>query len=235
MRWVRDQTGRFAWRPWYDKEEIDRLCEGRVERFLCRRYGVVQYPLSTDDLTLLVEQDVDDLDLYADLADETTATVEGVTSFVVGARPRVRIAQTLSLAPAREPRLRTTLAHELGHVLLHDFVGTQDEGREIPYIASDDPLSSVHCTTATTLGTRGVDWLEWQAGYASGALLMPRAAVQAALAPLTQTATVGPAPRGRMGRLLDRLQGQFLVSAAAAYVRLHQLGYLSYDPAPASE
>ncbi len=41
MRWVRDGTGRFRWRPFLETDEIDTLCEQRVERFLRERYAIV--------------------------------------------------------------------------------------------------------------------------------------------------------------------------------------------------
>lgn len=123
MQWVPDRTGRFRWRPHYRPAEIDAICERRVGRFLVDRHGAVSYPLSTADLTVLIEQDAGDLDLYANLAtmDYDRDAVEGATTFYVDRPPRVEIARALSEEPRREARLRTTLAHELGHVLLHDF------------------------------------------------------------------------------------------------------------------
>lgn len=225
MRWVPDHTGRFRWRPWYDADEIDGLCEGHVRRFLRIRHGLVSYPLSTDDLTLLIEQEADDLDLYADLSSvvKDGGAVEGVTTFVWGRRPRVQIAQALSLDPRRQARLRTTLAHELGHVLLHNVVGDRDDD-QLPFVPTDeiDPSPSPCCTPATLLGTGRADWMEWQAGYASGAVLMPRTAVCAIASPHA-TRTDGP----RTGPLIDHVMGHFLVSEAAARIRLRQLGYLS--------
>ena len=47
---------------------IDALCERRVERLLMERHGKVVYPVSTDDLTFLIEQEAGDLDYGADLA-----------------------------------------------------------------------------------------------------------------------------------------------------------------------
>jgi len=63
MKWVRDRTGRFEWRPFYEHREIDVPCEEVVIRFLLERGSFVDGPLSTDDLTVLIEQDVSDLDV----------------------------------------------------------------------------------------------------------------------------------------------------------------------------
>lgn len=222
MRWVHDQTGRFRWRPYYEFDDIDAFCEDRIERFLRGRHGVVQYPVSTDDLTRLIEQEASDLDLYADLSGlDVGRHIEGVTTFYSNRRPTVRIAHTLSLDPHREPRLRTTLAHELGHVLLHDFAHQDACGGVSPMDEWDDEWPAIG--SRPIIAPDKVDWMEWQAGYASGALLMPRRALRA---------LVEDEPGEGRIPLIDRVMGHFLVSKAAAQVRLRQLGDLAAgDPA----
>ena len=125
MRWIRDHSGRLPLRPHFEAGEIDRECEGLLRSLPGRRPGAPVYPLTTDDLTVLVEAVTDDLDLYADLGAEAP-DAEGVTDFFPGRRPRVRIARALSESARREHRLRTTLAHELGHVQLHACLWTLD-------------------------------------------------------------------------------------------------------------
>ena len=49
-----------------------------------------------------------------------------MTLFERGKRPRVLISRGLTEDPRREKRLRTTLGHELGHVILHSRL--YDEG-----------------------------------------------------------------------------------------------------------
>ncbi len=225
MHWVRDRTGRFRWRPYYQPADIDALCEDRIERFLRARYGVVEYPILTDDLTRLIEQEASDLDLYADLSGHAGAgmNAEGVTTFYWHRRPMVQIAQALSLDARREPRLRTTLAHELGHVLLHDFAH-HDAGDDVPPMDESDADWPAVCSPA--VATPGqADWMEWQAGYASGALLMPRTAVQQAIFPSTERHDASSLMAGGLGRAIDIVQGHFMVSDAAALMRLRQLGY----------
>jgi len=186
-------------------------------------------PLTTDDLTRLIEQDADDLDLFADLSlyGNDNVVVEGVTTFVPGRRPRIQIARQLSENARQEARLRTTLAHELGHVLLHDFTGKREDVPR-PWQADDpDTESTTRCTPwAIGTGSR-VDWMEWQANYASGALLMPRTAVwQAVHSFVEDEGNTAPYSRACLGPMVDWMQGHFLVSEAAAYVRLRQLRYL---------
>lgn len=115
MKWVNDKTGRFPRRPHYLPEELDTACEMLIADFLRQRHGKIEFPISTDDLTVLIESMVDDLDLYADLSQEE-GEVEGVTDFFPGNRPKVRIAKRLSSDQRMINRFRTTLTHELGHV-----------------------------------------------------------------------------------------------------------------------
>jgi len=229
MRWVRDGTGRFRWRPFLEASEIDVLCEHRIQRFLLDRYGDEAYPITTDDLTRLIEQDADDLDLFANLSSfgNDNVVVEGVTTFIPGRRPRVQIGRQLSEDARQEARLRTTLAHELGHVLLHDFAGEREDAPRSRQADDPDTVSTTRCTPwAIGAGSR-VDWMEWQANYASGALLMPHTAVWRAVRPFVQDeGNTAPHRRACLGPMVDYMQGHFLVSEAAAYVRLRQLRHL---------
>ena len=121
MKWVKDRTGRFARRPHYLPAELDVECEQLMSSFLKSRYGSVAYPITTDDLTVLIESLTDSLDLYADLTGEE-GEVEGVTDFIPRRRPKVRISKRLTEDQRMSNRLRTTLTHELGHVHFHSFL-----------------------------------------------------------------------------------------------------------------
>ena len=118
---VIDRTGRFAKRPFYHAEDLDIACEQIIVRFLRSRYGKAEFPVSTDDLTRLVERDVSSLDIYADLS-EFGSDVEGVTCFNPGSKPEVLISAKLTEDDCRENRLRTTLTHEYGHVHFHAYL-----------------------------------------------------------------------------------------------------------------
>jgi Zn-dependent peptidase ImmA (M78 family) len=227
VRWVRDETGRLPLRPHFRPDEIDAECERLVASFLRQRQGADASPLSTDDLTVLLEQETDDLDLYADLSAEGADT-EGVTDFFPGQRPRVRIAARLSESRRREHRLRTTLAHELGHVRLHDCLWTLDP-------RSPAPLNP-RCRREGIERPAATDWLEWQAGYACGALLMPAGAVSRLVDDLLQRAGRRPpllASGTLAGTLERRVARTFDVSLPAARTRLFKLGHLTaYAGAP---
>ena len=218
MRWVRDTSGRLPERPHFDPGEIDREVEGRVASFLRRRHGAARFPLSTNDLTILLEQETSDLDLYADLSADGA---EGMTEFLPGARPRVRIARELSENLSREHRLRTTLAHELGHVWLHAFLWSR------PGLAAAG-LSPPRCLRSTIVGAPAGDWLEWQAGCACGAVLMPYDALHEIVRQERAAHAFAITPDTAAGAaLLTRVQRAFGVSREAARVRLAQRGLLA--------
>jgi len=94
MRYVRDQTGRFPERPHYEPKEIGTMFEHIVVGLLKARHGQVEFPFTTEDLTVLIEQETADLDPYADLSGYG-AGVEGVTEFWPGRKPSVKSPRNL--------------------------------------------------------------------------------------------------------------------------------------------
>jgi hypothetical protein len=228
MHWTRDRTGRFPERPYYHPEELEHECEHLITTFLGDRHGAVAFPIATDDLTVLVEQLGATLDLYADLsADERS--IEGYTEFVQGRKPLVRIARRLSDHPRYENRLRTTLAHECGHVWLH---GALWEARwSQGHLFDGGTRLAYRCQQATMLRAPTSDWAEWQAGYVSGALLMPINALRDVIRRFLEREQVlgGPfpvsSPAGR--RLVREVMAAFAVSEEAARVRLLQRDVLT--------
>jgi Zn-dependent peptidase ImmA (M78 family) len=180
--------------------------------------------MSTNDLIILVEQHVEDLDLYADLSNEGHS-VEGVTEFVSGRKPKVRIACELQ-DPKRENRLRSTLAHELGHSVFHN--GLDVYLRNPKFTNSPDNRMS-YCHLPRDSGQSRVDWMEWQAAYASGAFLMPFTSLRRiAHKFLSDTGLISSPVLGSLESvwLISRVQKAFQVSTDAARVRLLQVDFL---------
>ena len=228
MREVFDPTGRFRRRPHFETAELDTICEDTVRTFLRQRYGEVRFPILTDDLTVLLEQKANSLDLYADLSGEGDE-VEGATYFRRGGKPDVAIAEHLSADQWRENRYRTTLSHELGHVVLHGHLWAI-EAETIPLFGAAPTAAPARCLRANLMGTRRVDWMEWQAGFACGAFLMPASELRVLLA--TQQGSALPLPVSEAGkRMIAIVQEAFAVSADAARVRLLQTGYLARQEA----
>jgi hypothetical protein len=219
MIMIPDRTGRFPERPHYNIDELEADSENLITDFLMRRYGQLVIPAPTPALVALLERDAQAIDLYCDLTAEGEE-IHGLTEFFPGSKPRVSVARELSFQHWREHRLRSTLTHEYGHVHWHawlfDRYCNRQEGHK--------------CLRAQIVSVNGeIYWMEWQAGYISGAMLMPRSRMQLHVGAFR-------AERGVEGQLAaNSIEGQVLiqrtselfnVSPDAAEVRLRQLGHL---------
>jgi hypothetical protein len=228
MKWVKDKSGRFAERPHYLPDEMDVQCEKVITEFVGTRKGRVEYPLTTDDLTILIESMTQDLDLYADLTSEGS-DVEGVTDFFPGSRPRVRIEKRLTTDGRMANRFRTTLTHELGHVVFHDFLF---QGvRRTSLFDRGSSSGSNKCKRDNIVDPPLSNWMEWQAGFACGAFLMPSTGLRESIRDYVQgggfsISRFGVASAEGQG-LITRVVERFAVSRDAARVRLLQKGALS--------
>jgi hypothetical protein len=80
VKMIRDNTGRFAARPFYTARDLDNDCERLIRDLLLKRLGTVDYTVASDDLSVLIEMHHADFDPYADLS-AYGADVEGVTEF----------------------------------------------------------------------------------------------------------------------------------------------------------
>jgi hypothetical protein len=241
MKLVKDTTGRFTERPHYEAAELDRECEKIICGFLKDRHGVAEFPISTDDLASLIEVEAEDLDLYADLS-EFGPNVEGVTIFLPGGKPKVKIASALSEDPSRENRLRTTLTHEYGHVHFHSYLFDRP-AKTVELFARTSATSSTTgdadvtqvCKRDTMLEAQSSDWMEWQAGHVCGAILMPASRVRRlAREQFGENLVNGSVSTHTMqgGAVIEAVQASFNVSRDAARVRLLRLGILSGAAAP---
>lgn len=227
MEWVKDRTGRLNRRPHYSFDELDCECERLIHSFLLQRHATVAYPISTDDLTVLIETLVDDLDLYSDLSGEQ-GQVEGVTDFYVGRRPRVRISKELTSNPRLHNRLRTTLTHELGHVVFH--AALFEALRPLSLFDSCEIEQSNRCKRDSILRAPQYDWMEWQAAFACGAFLVPASSLKRSLQDFMQEIGI-PILRLNVSspeadRLIVSVATEYEVSRDAARVRLAQKGVL---------
>jgi hypothetical protein len=235
VRYVSDRTGRFSQRPHYKPGELDRECESIITGFLKDTYGDVRFPVSTDDLTRLIERDTEDLDLYADLKGYGPK-VEGLTAFKVGSKPSVKISEVLAADDRYENRLRTTLTHEYGHVRFHAYLWELEPPQ--PNLLSERPDADKQiCKRDDIVDAAQTDWMEWQAGYVSGAILMPASRTRRLVSEYQEShglfGVLGHAgPHGQA--LIAEVQAAFQVSADAARVRLFKLDVLGEaDAGPA--
>ena len=230
MRWVKDTTGRFLERPHYDQYELDIACEEMAHSILHKRHsGALKFPITNEDLQVMIENAGANLDLYANLSADYGDNVEGVTEFKYGVKPLVRISRLLSEDPKMNKRLRTTLTHECGHVRFHHFLWEMKGGNLSLFVGSDN--SAQVCMRDNIFSAGTYDWMEWQAGYCCGAILMPLSDLRSTCQEFVSSQGTGVFPIDQAApvaeALLRHVMHYFEVSKDAARVRLIQMNLLS--------
>lgn len=224
MKYVKDNTGRFRERPHYESVELDRECEAIISAFLKQKFGELRFPIPTDVLEVLIEKEVQDFDPYANLSLDGE-DVEGVTEFIPGQKPKVKISKQLSEQSGHQNRYRTTLTHEFGHVKFHAPLW------QVDMVTGDlfgkPSGGSIKCKREYILSApENYDWMEWQAGYICGAILMPHTHVKRiARECLGMNGLAGPIDivSPSASDLINRITEEFQVSADAARIRLLKL------------
>jgi hypothetical protein len=209
VTWIKDATGRFAQRPFYAEDELEDRCDAVIASHYDRRGLSLSYPIPTNELVILLETMATTVDIYSELDNG----VEGRTDFRADGSILVQIAGQLGEDEHREHRLRTTLTHELAHIVFHSALFRADGG------------TTATCHRGQMLDAPSIDWLEWQAGFASTAMLMPRGVIAKLIADLglSKPLAMGSV-HGR--QLIGMVTAQFLVSREAAGIRLQRLGHV---------
>jgi hypothetical protein len=191
MKTFRTKSGPFAERPHFDPSEIDRICADelrkeslypsspeatRIDRFVEKRFSIVpQYK-----------------DLPEGVLGFTKFSKKGVEAIVIAA------ALDAEKGKVADRRVRTTLAHEAGHGLLHAYLFALDEKPLHLFDADSHSDHKILCrdVQGEERKSRAYDgrWWEFQANRAIGGLLCPRTLVQEALKPFL-------VPSGSLGAL----------------------------------
>jgi hypothetical protein len=226
MRTYRSKSGPFAEQPFYEPAEIESICTTelqkvnllpsgpapvRIDRFIEKRFGIEP--------------------AYEDLP----KGLLGFTRFGTSGVEEIVIARSLDEDGTRpaERRLRTTLAHEGGHGLLHAHLFAFNARPDSLFgdgLAPDAPKVLCRDGGVSGVGAAGrkppYRWWEFQANQAMGALLLPKLLVEKALEPVLVT-------RGMLGRQslpAERREGAirlladtFDVNPVAARIRLESL------------
>lgn len=231
MKYVPDRRHGLTQRPHYEPAELDTMFEQLIVKFLKCKYGRARFPVTTEDLKTLIEKDVSDLEQYADLS-QFGDGVEGVTLFDPGSKPKVYVTAELTEDDRRENRLRTTLTHEYGHVHLHAPLFAIEQPN-LGLFESSGKRRGIYCKRETMIQAQKTDWLEWQAGYACGAILMPSSYLRRTAADIYERlgifgSTSAESPGGVT--LINSIVDAYQVSREAARVRLSVLGLLGHAP-----
>jgi hypothetical protein len=227
MRTYRSTSGPFAERPFYELTDIESICVDELQK-------VDLFPSTPSPIRIdrFIEKRFKIQPTYAALP----AGLLGFTSFGQNGVEEIVVSQSLDeegTQPA-ERRLRTTLAHESGHGLLHAHLfvlNTRPDSLFEGQLASDVP--KILCREGQVSGvahnlTRKPPyrWWEFQANQAMGALLLPRSLVTKALATMMVTRGVFGTPvlpSAERDTAIRLLATTFDVNPIAASFRLEAL------------
>jgi hypothetical protein len=170
---------------------------------------------------------------YLDLPPNTL----GRTLFAPDGRVQVQVSRDLAeLAEADKTarhRLRTTLAHECGHISCHRQFFLRDCETLSLFIDHEptQPEPAILCRNES-VGRHGYkgEWWEFQANQCMAALLLPKELVvprvAAALASCGQESFKNAILEDRVKSVLLELSNQFDVSLEATFYRLQDFGYI---------
>jgi len=218
--WSRDNTGRFTDRPFYTQAEIEAIALAELEACAQVAGHRSEWPLSDDMLVRLVESLTVRFDPYCDLS-HVGVDVDGYTLFTRRGRPSVLINQDLA-SQSNRLRWRVTIAHEVGHVILHQPL-YQRKDRRLDMLV-EQPLVPAYCERLHMI--RSVDWCEWQASFFSNCLLMPTQTVRAhLLREIPDLLQLEDGTRDAV-RTVAAMSEQFDVPCESVRSRLAQVGVL---------
>ena len=227
-----DTEGQFGVRLYFEPVEFEQMMDG-----LRLRTGPDAFQEGTGvdvDLVLLKAFEIE-----ADYVDLPPGVL-GRTLFNSDGRPRVEVSRELEEASfddglARR-RLRTTLAHETGHVACHASLFIEDT--ETMSLFPDDIAAKKKNSTLCRDESVGVfdqrryrgEWWEYQANQCMAALLLPRRLFREKTGGALEAMGVvsfGEAVRmDRSDEVVRSLANCFDVSQEAIYYRLKGMGYV---------
>lgn len=167
MREGKDPTGKMPYRVWYEEDEIDSIMEDELLKSGRRHHDRG----SAVDIDSFVEQHLRITPAFVTLPEG----VQGATDFTPSGKVTMRICAELSeragnREPGAENLIRTTLAHEAAHVLLHRALFL----KQSEALFSTEVPKGTLCRDVRPVGSYSGEWWEWQANRGMGALLLPR-------------------------------------------------------------
>jgi hypothetical protein len=207
VRTYRSRSGGFQERPFFKDEDIEAICLSELQ-------NVQLLPLSPAPIRIdrFIEKRFRISHQYEDLTDG----VLGLTVFGGNGVEAVIVARALDDEGTKvaDRRIRSTLAHEAGHGLLHaQLFGLEQRTQQLFGDFSDPMKPKVLCrdvVASEAKSKQGYDgrWWEFQANCAMGCLLLPKALLDEVLQPFF-------ASRGSFG---GRVLSEARRTEAARYV-----------------
>jgi hypothetical protein len=218
MREYRSQRGPFPKAVYFTQDEIETACDDalklenllpsapapvEIERFVEKRWGLDYRDLGVGILgcTVFSEKGVKQVLIAAELASQTDKVAER--------------------------RLRSTIAHECGHALLHTSLfmnAFMDQNQPRFGDWSDQSAPKILCRESDIFNTKyDGRWWEVQANKTIGPFLMPKRLVFEALAPVMMAPGklgVSTLPDSQRETTARQLADVFNVNPAVARIRL---------------
>jgi hypothetical protein len=196
--------------------------------------------LSDEDLTVDIEALAEaHLKLPLDYSADLPANVLGETRFVSGKPPKIFLNRDLTgsafddddASPGMVGRWRATLAHEIGHVLLHRYLFELDSMQRGLFSQSAQGQKTeaklMRCLKRDVGygGRGGSDWREVQANKAIGALLMPKPLIVGVLREERERRgiTTRSPTASELQEIVVVIAGRFTASKQAAAIRIEGL------------
>ena len=223
MKHVRSNTGPFAERPYYKDQEIEHICGDALRK-------VALLPSSPQAIRIdrFIEKYFSVVPAYEDLPEG----VLGLTRFGQSGVQEVVVAKSLDedTGTVAERRVRTTLAHEGGHGLLHTHLFVlATPSRNLFGDFSEPDKPKVLCRDVGSQPTQAPgysgQWWEFQANRAMAALLLPVELVEAAVNEylLVSLSGFNHFDHSRLEAAARDLADIFEVNPVVARLRLKQL------------
>lgn len=223
MRTFKSKGGPFAEQPFFEPAEIERTCSDELRKLAL--YPDHPSPVRIDRF---IEKRFRVQPSYADLP----SGLLGFTRFGLNGVEEIVVSKSLDDegTTVAERRLRTTLAHEAGHGLLHAYLFALGERPQSLFgesLAEDSP--KILCRDDGSIGDKiparkpPYRWYEYQANLAMGSLLLPHSLVEESLAPfLVATGQLGARllPEEGRERAIRHVAEAFDVNPVVARIRL---------------
>jgi hypothetical protein len=222
MKTFRTTRGPFAERPYYEDSEIETMCADAL-----RHVGLLPDSARPIRIDRFIEKRFSVVPSYEELPDG----VLGLTRFGESGAQQVVVAKALDdeTGEIAERRVRTTLAHEAGHCLMHAHLFVlATPSRNLFGDFSEPNRPKVLCrdeTVCEATARYSGQWWEFQANRAIGALLLPMPIVHSALDAFTMVSPAGfrSFDHERTELAVRKLAELFDVNPAVARIRISQL------------
>ena len=221
MRSFRATSGPFTERPFYTQKEIERVCTEELQN--CGLYPSEPQSIRIDRF---IEKRFNVIPSYQDLG----KGILGYTKFGKDGVEEIVVSESLDSegSVAAERRIRSTLAHEGGHGLLHAHLFLESAQVSLfsePQSGAPKVLCRDDTDHAQSRQYRG-QWWEYQANRCIGSLLLPRALAVTTVEEFSTFRGQFGAPvfeGANLRHAIERLSNVFEVNRIVAEIRLNEL------------